>query len=275
MSENQNNSGQGAHDIIIDDNVLGEFKDNPALQNLKGQNIGKLFKGLDNAHKLTAGKVPLPHGKLDTPENWEKVYDALGRPKDPGSYQFRKAELPPGWRHDNALEQAFRAEAHRLGLSTKQAGALHDYFLNQVQGAFDEMEAERDRAYGEAHAAIHEVFGNETDLALRLANRMLHTFGGSPEEVQYIADNYGNDPKLVALLARVGMQTREDTLVKGEKHDRFDNRGSAASLKKAILYDKNHPLHDAYTDKKHPYHDEAVQRMLELNTLLHGIQEED
>ncbi len=274
--EDQGNSGnQGAHDIIIDDNVLGEFKDHPAFQSFKGQPIGKVLKSIDNAHRLTEGQIVLPKGKNDTPENWDRLYDKLGRPKDASGYVFDKRDLPPGLRHDKGLERAFAAECHKLGILPKQARALHEFYSKQVEGAADAWLQDRDKQYGEAHAYLHEQHGNNVDLVIREANRVLCQFGGTPEEVQAIVEEYGNNPALINVLYNVGKMMAEAPLVKGEKLDRFDNRGSAASLKKAILYDKNHPLNAAYTDKKHPYHDEAVKKVLELNTLLHGIQEED
>ena len=263
----EKNSGQ---DFIVTDDLLGEFKDHPVFEQFKGRPVQEVFKSYDHAHKLTADRLTLPVGKNDRPEVWEKVYDALGRPKDPSGYQFQKPELPGGLQYDPGLERAFAKVCHEAGILPRQAQALFNFYNSHVVEELKVSMAERDTAYGRGHDEIHEKFGNETDLALKMANRMLHTFGGTPEEIDYIAQNYGNDPKLIALLARVGMTTREDSLVKGEKAERYDGKDSAISLKKQILTDKNHPLHEAYFDKRHPRHQEAIDTVLRLNTLLHG-----
>jgi len=273
--EDQSNSGQGQGFIVTDDN-LGEFKDHPAFQSFKGQPIGKVLKSIDNAHRLTEGQIVLPKGKNDTPENWAQVWDKLGRPESPDHYQFVKPRLPEGLSYDSKLERAFAAECHRLGILPKQAQGLFNFYNRQATEAVDAYVAERDQAYGKGHAALCEMFPDQNiDRVIKIANDMLCRFGGSPEEVNSIAQEYGNDPNLIALLYKIGSTNLEDTLVKGEKVERFDSKASALAEKKRIMYDKDHPLNEAYLKSAHPRHREAVETVLQLNTLLHGVQEED
>ncbi len=277
MSEDQQNSGLGnqggaaGREIIVDDQILGEHADNPALESFKGRPIRDLLKSYDNANRFLADKAVLPKGKNDTPENWEAVFDKLGRPKDATGYAFQKPDLPPGMRYDAGLERAFAAKCHELGVLPKQAQGLFQFYQNQVIEAADAWLQERDQAYGKGHEELVRRFGSGTvDRVLKIANDTLCRFGGTPAEVQYIVENYGNDPDLIALLYRIGSSNFEDALVKGERIDPFDGKGSAEALKKAILYDKNHPLNEAYTDKRHPRHKEAVDAVTHLNTLLVG-----
>ncbi len=271
----QNNQGEGQgkgpESFTVTDEFLGEYKDHPAVEQFKGRPLRDILKSLDNANRFLADKAVLPKGKNDTPENWAAVFDKLGRPKDPSGYQFQKPDLPPGMRYDAGLERAFAAKCHKLGVLPKQAQALQQFYHRQVIEAADAWLQERDQAYGKGHDELVRRFGSgAVDQVLKVANDTLCKFGGAPEEVQYIVENYGNDPDLIALLYRIGSSNFESSLVKGEKIDPFDGKGSAEALKKAILYDKDHPLHAAYTDKRHPRHKEAVDAVTHLNTLLVG-----
>ncbi len=269
-------SGQGSQGFIVTDEVLGEYKDHPAVQSFKGQPIGKILKSIENAHRLIEGQIVLPKGKNDTPENWAQVWDKLGRPESPDHYQFVKPRLPEGLRYDSRLERAFAAKCHELGVLPKQAQGLFNFYNRQAAEAVDAYMAAREQGYGRGHDALVEMFpGENIDRVIKIANDILCRFGGSPEDVQAIVEEYGNDAKLIALLYKIGSTNLEDTLVKGEKVERFDSKASALAEKKRIMYDKEHPLNEAYLKSTHPRHREAVETVLQLNTLLHGIQEED
>lgn len=264
-----NQGGQGPQPITINAEILGEYKDSPVFKPFEGKPLAEVFKSFDNAQKLIGGeKLVLPIGKNDTPEYWEQVFDRLGRPKDPTGYKFEKPNLPEGLAYDENLEKAFAAECHKLGILPKQAQGLFAFYNKAVSDTFDEMEKAREGQYEQAQAKIKEIFGAKSDEALDLANRVLKTFGGSPQDIAYIADNYGNDPVLTAMLARIGQQTREDALIKGDKAT-FDLDAAGANLKKKdILFNKDNPLNAAYLDKKHPRHAEAVEAVLKLNEII-------
>lgn len=264
-----NQGGQGLQPITINADVLGEYKDNPIFKPFEGKPVQEVFKSFVNAQQLIGGeKITLPTGKNDTPEYWQQVFDRLGRPKDADGYQFEKPQLPEGLAYNEDLEKKFKKVCHEAGILPKQAATLYKFYNDLVVESFAANKTALDGQYEKASAKMKETFGAKADEAVGLANRVLQTFGGAPEDIEYIATNYGNDPVITAMLARIGQQTREDALVKGEKAT-FDLDAAGAKQRKMdILTNKENPLNAAYLDKKHIRHNEAVETVLKLNEII-------
>lgn len=267
----QGGQGPGGRDIIIDDGVLGEYANEPAFDAFRGKSLRDVCRSLENAQKFLADKTVVPKGVNDRPEVWEALYSKLGRPETPDGYQFAKPKLPAGLQYDTGLERAFARECHRLGILPKQAQKLFEFYNAQVTEALNTELGRQERAYGEGHDALARMFpGEDPSRVAKIANDVLLRVAADRDEVNYIVQNYGNNPSIIGLLYRIGQSNAETPLVKGEKAPRFDDAGSAAAEKKAILHDKSHPLHEAYFDKRHPQHRHAVQKVTDLNTLLVG-----
>lgn len=247
-------------------NIPDEFKEEACLQNIT--DFPGMVKSFVNAQKLIGGeKVVIPKGTLDTPENWDALFTKLGRPETPDKYEFEKPELPEGMVYNEELEKRFKEFAHKTGLLPAQAQAGFAFYNEIVKGQFDAINAAQEKAYTEGVEVLRKEFGGQFEQVPALANQVLAKFGG--EQYQAIADKYMNDPFITGLLARVGMQLREDGLKIGDKGgDGLHMDAAGAKVKRTdIMTNKDNPLNAAYFDKKHPRHLEALNEVNRLFTI--------
>jgi len=250
--------------------IPAELAQDPSLASIK--DFPSLVKGYISAQSMIgAEKIALPAGKNDTPEYWSQVFDKLGRPKDPDGYQVKlpaKEKIPEGIEINEERLKGFKTLAHEVGLLPGQVQKLIDWHMGEVLKDYQGFTAGAEKAYEAGVAAMRERFGAKADEMVDVANRVLKTFGGSPEEISLIAEKYGNDPLITGLLAQIGVSMRESSLVRGERPS-FDLNANDAKLRKQdILSNKQNPLNEAYFNKRHPRHEEAVKEVMRLNEVL-------
>ena len=75
-------------------------------------------------------KVAVPN-KNSTDDQWNEVYDKLGRPESADKYSLNaKSDVVPI--DDNAIKQ-FAENAHQLGLNNKQAQGILEFYKNNME----------------------------------------------------------------------------------------------------------------------------------------------
>jgi hypothetical protein len=248
--------------------VPPELKDDPTLAPIK--DLGGLAKSYVNAQKLVGGeKIVLPAGALDTPENWEAVYNKLGRPEAPDKYTLDKGQLPDGLSWNENAEKTYREAAHKLGLTAKQAQGLFSYYNESVAAEYGALLEAEKKAAEDGQKLLKETFGAEADKAGEMAGKVVGLFGANDEHKQGIMELAGRSPALTVLLAKIGQQLREAGLHKGDgAADLASSPEQAQQKKMDIMTNKDNPLNAAYFDKKHPRHAEALETVLQLNGII-------
>lgn len=93
-------------------------------------------------------------------EDFDKVYTALGKPKTPGEYAFK---LPQGvaenFPYDDAFATEFKNKAHEADLSPRQAGHIHDWFVQRFDKQLKDGVEGMNRRVGTAHQEILAKWG--------------------------------------------------------------------------------------------------------------------
>jgi hypothetical protein len=185
------------------------------VQNKKWSDPGAMltsYKHLETMVGAPADQViRLP--KEDTPEAWSQVFDRLGRPKTADDY-----EIPmPEQGGDEEYAKSFKAWAHELGLSTKQAKALaekNNEYIAKVMGAQQEtstaqmteqvngLKKEWGQAFEQNSAIVEQVadkFGMDENQLLSLkaamgpagAMKFLHNIGTRLGEDAFVGNGSG------------------------------------------------------------------------------------
>ncbi|HNS45084.1 MAG TPA: hypothetical protein PKH37_07655 [Alphaproteobacteria bacterium] len=261
----------GNQPLTINAELLGEFKDDPVFKPFEGKGLGDVFKSYKHAQTLVgAEKIPIPAGKLNTPENWNYVMDKLGRPKSADGYKL-EANLPEGFPKDEKLTEGFKQVAHYLGLLPWQAEGLYKFYNDAQVEAFKEIEAQMSSQAEKTEAALMAELGTKQkyDEFVRGADAALQRFGGSPEDIAAFSEKFGNDPIAVKILGNVAKAMMEDAAIRGDKN--FDLFGEDAAAKvKNIMEDKANPLYEAYWSASHPQHQHAVDEVARLMAAIHG-----
>lgn len=177
------------------------------------------FLGADKAGR---GLV-LP--KDDSPDEWNQVYDRLGRPQSPDQY---KLPVPDG---DTGEFASAAAEAfHKAGLSAKQATALAEWW-NQIQqqmmsGQYEQVAAVQEQEMGQ----LQQEWGKDFDANIEAGRRAARQFGVDTNTLEAMENAIGTK-QLLTLFAKIGKGLAEDTFVDGSGNRGFGISPEAARVR--------------------------------------------
>jgi hypothetical protein len=215
-------------------------------------------------------------GSLDLEASARKVAEAHGHAEK----RIGSGDLPPKAAADykvNVPEAlADRIKADELGASEDFKGFLgkmHGLGLTQAQldGVTAEM-LERSVKLQEGALTLSEqdcvtelrkAWGTDQDFQRHTsaAFRAVRAYGGDDAEALLDPKTYGNDPRLIRVLARIGAELKEDTSAPA------DAQGAGASTAADLSALMKHP---AYFDASHAEHDRVKLQVRQMHERLHG-----
>lgn len=134
------------------------------------KSIADIAKAAQNAESIIGRSVVLPDDKAK-PEDWDKVFNRLGRPEKPDGYEFKLPQgVPEGMPYDAEFAKTFKGAAHAAGLTAKQATALHDFWTGEAVKAFTSQTAEAKKLQEtatkravDATSALEKAYGGTKD----------------------------------------------------------------------------------------------------------------
>ncbi len=237
-----------------------EISADPSLQQIGS--VEAMAKSFINAQKMVgAEKVAIP-GNWATDEDWDLVYNKLGRPAESGDYEL--GEL------SGDMAEWFRDAAHKSGLSNRQAAQLaqqYDEFSGQVTKMSEESIASKRK---EIETELRQEFGGEFEDKIERANEMLREFEAPDLTEIQLADGtmLGDSPELVRFMVKlsdyVADQFAEDELAGRDSRPGISETDLQARISEMTA--KSSP----YWEKMHPDHDRVVGEVLRLREQLHG-----
>lgn len=210
--------------------------------------------------KLLGNAIRVP-GEKATEEERNAFLNKLGRPETADGYEFTVPDsLPENLPYDAERAEGFKSLAHEIGLTAKQAAAVHDWAAKNAVDDFTGLsEAQHarlaERAKGETEKLVKRwgPLDSETTRAnLELADRALKWAGGEElvdelKELGLIGPNKEIlSDKLAVTFANIGGSLfREGDLVKGDPStigNPFED-GEHFNLTKAMAAAKADPEH--------------------------------
>ena len=236
-----------------------DFKEEKSLQNF--QNMNDFVKSYLHSQKLVgADKIPVPN-KMATDEDWNAVYQRLGRPETPDGYKY---ELPKETKLEESTLKAFSEEAHKLGLLPKQAQGIINYYNSMAEAAEQSATVNEETARAEAEAELRKEYGPAYDLKIAQAkNLATSALGADFLRDTKLADGtiLGNHPQVVRAFADLASKISEDSIVQGDSP-------SAMTIKEidSEIETLTQPG-SAYWDKSHINHRKAVNEVQKLYEL--------
>jgi hypothetical protein len=224
-----------------------EYRDDPSLSTVP--DVPTLAKSYVETKKLV-GRKGLIVPKDDEPEEkWDEFYGALGRPETADNYEFDRPDLPDGLDYSEDFEKDFRARAHDLGISQKQAKGLYDWFVPQT---IQWSEASRESLV-KAKEELETQWGDKFEANTKLAHEAFKKYA-APEDYQTMLEGpapLGNDPRLVRIFHKVGLSMKEDKFVTGKGTASHSIDEQIIELEKnPALYDATHPEQKALQAKR-------------------------
>jgi hypothetical protein len=248
------------------DGLPAELKNDPNIA--KFNDPASLAKSYVEAQKLIGKKaVELPN-EAWKPEQWNDLFDKLGRPKSPADYKFNTEIIPEG-RRDEAMEKYFAEKMHTNGLTQKQAEELHKEFIGfnmqREQAIQQEIAKKNEVAMTQLKQEWGDAFNAKADAAFRAAKE----FGGQ-ELAQVLQETgLGNHPVMVKMFAKIGEKISEDTALGRNSSDSFvDSPSTALAEIDALKMDKDFMA--AFNNRGNPGHKSAVAKWNKLHNLAYS-----
>lgn len=165
-------------------------------------------------------RVAAADGKLDMEASAKKLADGYANavkrigtgdlpPESADKYAVTVPdEFKEAFKADDKMLAEFRSQAHAKGLTQGQFDFVLGEFFKRVPAL---AEQQTELARSECEAELRKSWPREDDYRgnLTAAFRAATAYGG-PDAEALIAD-YGNDPRMVRLLAAIGKELREDS----------------------------------------------------------------
>lgn len=244
------------------DSLPDELKSNASLE--KFSDVSTLAKSYINAESMIGKDKMVIPGANTTEDEWNDIYDKLGRPSDPNAYEL-KAELAEGEKIDEQLMSSFKETAHKHGLSPAQAQGLLDYYNSISSQSMVDLENNAVLAQEQSQRELREEWGRSYDDNLNKASTVGKQFFGEDVFGMQLADGskLGDNPALIKGLSKMASIVSEDVFA-GDK----DSAASSANMQQQIndLTAPNSP----YWNKMDPQHDATVQKVLALRSIVTG-----
>ena len=240
-----------------------ELRNDPNIS--KFTELEALAKSYVNATRMIGqDKVAVPNNN-STEDQWNEVYDKLGRPESADKYQLDvKSDIVP--LDDGAIKQ-FAENAHQLGLNNKQAQGILEFYKNSMEGSAQQSKIDNETAQANAEQELRKEWGSNYENNIKKAGSIAKA-NMNPEVLDMeLKDGtrLGDHPAIIKGFANIANLMSEDKLVSTESENVSQGTDYEAEISK-IVNDRDGP----YWNKSHPDHDKVVQQVFTLRTMMNG-----
>jgi len=224
-----------------------------------------LAKSYVNATRMIGqDKVAVPNNN-STDDQWNEVYDKLGRPESPDKYQLDiKSEAVP---LDEGAIKSFAENAHQLGLNNKQAQGILEFYKNSMEGSAQQNQVDMETAQANAEQELRKEWGGNYEANIKKAGAVAKANMDATILDMQLKDGtrLGDHPAVIKGFANIANLMSEDKLVSTESENVSQGTDYEAEISK-IVNDRDGP----YWNKSHPDHDKVVQQVFTLRTMMNG-----
>jgi hypothetical protein len=241
--------------------ISEEFRNDPNIE--KFTEIDALAKSYINATQMIGkDKVAVPN-KNSTDDQWNEVYDKLGRPESADKYTLNaKSEVVPI--DEQAIKQ-FAENAHQLGLNNKQAQGILEFYKNNMEGMAQQAKVDTETAQAQSTQQLRQEWGREFDTNIKKAGALAKA-NMNPEILDMqLKDGMrlGDHPEIIKGFAKIAGMMSEDKIVSTESENVSSNTDVETEISD-IMNNKDGP----YWNRSHPDHDKVVQQVYTLREMI-------
>jgi len=256
-------NGVSYSNFVNEDGSFAENWTELAPEEFRGENSLKaipdfptMVKNYVNAQKfIGTDKIAIP-GKNAKPEDWDAVYNKLGRPEKPEHYGELKPPdtMPKDFPLDTEMVNEFRGVAHKIGLLPSQVKGLYDWFMDKEikhYGTYEEMVSKEST---ELQNAISDN-PHERDQLKKKATDVFSLF--ADDRTTKLAERTGlfNNPAFVLVMNQVSGKFSEETMKNLKPGGGGDSRtGIQEKINEIIQGGQDTPFYN----RKDPKHRETV-----------------
>ncbi len=187
------------------DKLPESLKTAKTLEKFKSeQDLAKSYVELET--RFRTGEIAKPTDDA-TPEEWDKFYAKVGRPKQADDYAL-SAE---GYEADDKFMGDLKKRFHKAGLDPKQAKSMFD-FITEKGKESSAQESARTKANEQA---LDQAWGHQRDQKLELARRFVVKNGGEKALAHLERIGAASDAVVLQLLASAAEGTGPHRFVDG------------------------------------------------------------
>ena len=249
-------------EVTWKDNLPEDIRGHQSLETFT--DVGALAKSYVHAQSMIgADKVPVP-GKWADENDWNEVYDRLGRPKESDGYELDFSKTPEGTAVDDEFVQWFRGAAHGAGLNNKQAQALSQQYVEFAANMMDGSTVDVEGAKQQTVIELKQEYGNAFDERLGRGNNFLTEFGeeGLSDLVLEGGIPLRDHPSFVKTLINAASWIHDNV-----SEDKVIGTGESSAMTPSEAQSEINELQrpeSPYWDKRHPQHSDYVQKVQRL-----------
>jgi hypothetical protein len=232
-----------------------DVKADKSLENIK--DINALAKSYIHAQKMVGSdKIPVPN-KYATDDDWNAVYEKLGRPKTADGYKF---DLPQDKQVDEVSLKEFSSQAHKLGLLPSQAQGMVKFYNEITAKSLQDADSKALTARETSTKELKQEWGQAFDQKVSQAATLAKSVGATELLDTNLADGtkLGDHPVMIKAFAELANKMGEDSIVQASGPTYLTPNQIEKQIGELTQTDS------AYWDKNHPNHQAAVSEVLAL-----------
>ena len=243
--------------------ISEDLRNDPNIS--KFTELEALAKSYVNATRMIGqDKVAVPNNN-STEDQWNEVYNKLGRPESPDKYQLEvKSDVVP---LDESAIKSFAENAHQLGLNNKQAQGILEFYKNSMEGSVQQNQVDMETAQANAEQELRKEWGRAYEDNIKKAGAVAKANMDANILDMQLKDGtrLGDHPAIIKGFANIANLMSEDKLVSTESESVSQGVDYNAEISK-IVNDRDGP----YWNKAHPDHDKVVQQVFTLRTMMNN-----
>ena len=232
-----------------------DVKADKSLENIK--DINALAKSYIHAQKMVGSdKIPVPN-KFATEDDWNAVYEKLGRPKTADGYKF---DLPQDKQVDEVSLKEFSSQAHKLGLLPSQAQGMVKFYNEITAKSLQDADSKALTARETSTKELKQEWGQAFDQKVSQAATLAKSVGATELLDTNLADGtkLGDHPVMIKAFAVLANKMGEDSIVQASGPTYLTPNQIEKQIGELTQTDS------AYWDKNHINHQAAVSEVLAL-----------
>jgi len=219
------------------------------------QSLDDLAKSFIHGQQLIGKKGLLQPTEDSSEEDWNEYWTKLGRPGKPEEYEFEPVEGLEDVDFKE-IEDAFRKEAHKSGMSKAQANTSWKFFKETTKNGKDELNTNYKTKYNTEWSALKNEWGNAYPEKIKKTQALLAKFGDENINKWIKSSGITKEATAVKFLSKIADSFSEDKLESGSHIVGAHTPSEALSKAKSLMV-KDGP----YFDKKDARHESVVKEV--------------
>ena len=232
-------------------NLSDDVKADKSLENIK--DINALAKSYIHAQKMVGSdKIPVPN-KYATEDDWNAVYEKLGRPKTADGYKF---DLPQDKQVDEVSLKEFSSQAHKLGLLPGQAQGMVKFYNEITAKSLQDADSKALAARETSTKELKQEWGQAYNQKVSQAATLAKSVGATELLDTNLADGtkLGDHPVMIKAFAELANKMGEDSIVQASgptylTPNQIEKQIGELTQTDSAYWDKHHPNHQASVDE--------------------------